>query len=90
MSVIPIYLHTLGQWRTHNHPAHAGGSGEMRLARLSPAGVQAVVHLRHGNGPDAKLCGMLKKCRLAANDTVLQFTISKRALAVEFHQSWQL
>ena len=41
---------TLGQWRTHDGPAHAGRSREVSLARLSPAGVQAGVDLRHGRG----------------------------------------
>ena len=46
---------TLGQRRAHDDSAHAGGSLEVSLAALSPAGVQAAVDLRHVGGVGRRL-----------------------------------
>lgn len=43
-------INTFAQWRGHDDPADTGGSLEVSLAALAPAGVQIAVDLGHGGG----------------------------------------
>lgn len=43
-------INTFAQWRGHDDPAHTGGSLEVSLAALAPAGVQIAVDLGHDGG----------------------------------------
>lgn len=40
-------MHTFGKRCAHDDPTHTGGSGEVSLAALSPAGGQVGVDLGH-------------------------------------------
>lgn len=70
VSVLPFLdvhavVHTLGERRTHDHTAHAGGGLEVSLAALSPAGVEGGVDLRHCAGPGRRrwVGGAVVSCR---------------------------
>ncbi len=45
-----VVWYTLRKRCAHDHTAHGGGSGEVSLAALSPAGVRLAVDLRHVGG----------------------------------------